>query len=272
MNAADTDVFAETSYAQSCRSYRSLNAQALQLYLDEVEALLSQGAHPQPIILDAGCGAGGFTMPLARLAGAHSGHLIALDSSPVMLEIVQRAVSRHHAEQLVDVRHGDLLSVRLPDPSALVWASDIVHVVPALDLFSRSVFELLGRGGAIAIRMSSRAQLRSYEWGAFFPKALSIDLARHPDTDDVTDSLARAGFHDIKTQEIDESEWMPRRDYLRRFESRYLSSLRLVDHAHFTSGLAEMKGAFSGRAQVFRNARTTLISARGGSRRYGDLV
>jgi SAM-dependent methyltransferase len=253
-------VFADPSYARAFRSCRSPPEDALRQYLDKLEVLLDRSG-ARPVILDAGCGPGAFTIPLASLARRRGGRVIALDRSPVMLDGVRRAVALHGAGDVVTVLQRDVLSARLPAPCAVVWASDLLHTVSRIDDFSRSARRLAGRAGAVAIRMSSHAQLRSYEWGAFFPEALEVDLRRHYDTGAVCDSLHRSGFRDIEVEEIDESRWMPTTDYLRLFEARYLSSLRLIDDGRFAAGLARMRGALGSRASVLRNARTTLISA-----------
>jgi SAM-dependent methyltransferase len=263
MMSLDRDeVFDESTYAQACSRYRRPTERALRRYLAVLARLIGQPPLAHPLVLDAGCGAGAFTLPLARLARARDGHTIALDRSPAMLDVLLRSLTRGDAEQLVSVRRGDVLSVRLPRPCALIWASDVLHAIADLDAFFRSAARLLRPGGAVAVRMSSHAQLRSDEWGAYFPEAMSIDLRAHHDTGAVCAALERNGFRGVDVREIDESRWMPTATYVGLFEARSLSSLRLITDAQFAAGMRRMRQAYEGRTQTFRRARTTLISAK----------
>ena len=262
MSLQREDVFADCGYASACSRYRRPTGSVLDRYLKELTGLLArQPSDRHPLVVDAGCGSGGFTLPLARLAHAHGGHLIALDRSPAMLQLLEQRLTRAVEARFVTILKGDFLSVGLPEPCSLIWASDVVHSFRDLDPFVQRAARLLKVNGALAIRMSSHAQLRSYEWGAFFPTALRIDLHSHHDTDVVCEALERGGFDVAYVKEIDESQWMTSRSYITFFESRSLSSLRLIDDSDFAAGMVHMRRACIRRRRVLRNARTTLISA-----------
>jgi SAM-dependent methyltransferase len=262
MSLERDEVFGDSAYAHACSRYRRPPAQAVRLYLDVLTRLLARPPLAEPVVLDAGCGTGAFTLPLARLARARGGHAIALDRSAAMLDVLRRSLTRAGAERLVTVRQGDVLTVELPGPCSLIWVSDVLHAIADVNAFSESVARLLLPGGTVAVRMSSHAQLRSYEWGAYFPAALSVDLRAHHDTGAVCAALERNGFGQVDVREVDESCWMPTATYVGLFEARSLSSLRLISDAEFASGMRRMRRACEGRARTFRGARTTLISAR----------
>lgn len=264
MSLERDEVFGDATYAQACSRYRRPTERALRHYLDALARLLGRPPLAEPLVLDAGCGTGAFTLPLARLAGARDGHAIALDQSSAMLDVLRRSLTRADAERLVTVRQGDLLTVELPSACALIWASDVLHAIADVDAFFRSAARLLRPRGAVAVRMSSHAQLRSYEWGAYFPEALRIDLRAHHDTGTVCAALERNGFGEVDVREVDESRWLPTATYVGLFQERSLSSLRLISDAQFAVGMRRMRRACEGRARTFRGARTTLISARRG--------
>jgi SAM-dependent methyltransferase len=256
------EVFADATYADACMRYRSPPDHSVLAYVKELRTLLGESHVSHPVILDVGCGAGTFVLPLARLAGANRGHLIALDRSPVMIQLVRRLVFQHDAESLITACVGDFHYHGLSEPCALIWASDVVHLMPDLDAFSRRAARLLAPSGAIAIRMSSHDQLKGYEWGPYFPDALRLDLEAHHDTNAVRASLTRSGFEQIRVMEVDESRWMSTRRYLQLFEARYLSSLRLIEDRRFAAGMRRMKRACQGSPRILRDGRTTLIVGR----------
>jgi SAM-dependent methyltransferase len=250
-------VFDDPGYVRALHTYRRPPPSTGRRYLVALAPLLARSGRAEPLVLDAGCGGGAFTRPLAQLTRRHGGRVVAMDRSRLMVEAARRTVARRD----VAVEHGDLLSADLPAPCAVLWASDVVHVLPDASSIAHAASRLLDRGGAVAIRMSAHAQLRSYEWGAFFPEALARDLDRHPEVDAVCEALAEHGLNRIDVTEVDESRWMSARQYLRMFEARCLSSLRLIDDEQFAAGLAQMRLACHGRRWTLRNARTTLITA-----------
>jgi SAM-dependent methyltransferase len=253
-------VFVDPGYAQACRLYRRPPERAIAEYLEELRRLLADTV--RPVVVDLGCGPGTFLLPLERLAHTSGGHVLAVDRSPAMVDLARRLVADAGAERRVVLRVGDFHRLVLPEACALTWASDVIHLVPDLDTFFGHTARLLGSRGAIAVRMSSHHQLRSYEWGAFFPEARALDLEAHPDVDRVCAALRRNGFHAVRVREVDESRWMATGRYLRLFESRYLSSLRMIDDATFASGMQEMRRACGGRRRIKRNGQMTLIVGR----------
>jgi SAM-dependent methyltransferase len=111
-------------------------------------------------VLDAGCGTGAMTVPLARAVGP-SGRVVAVDGEPAAL-----AALRDHLETLglgdrVETVHHDLqpggtedetgAGPPLGDDFDLVWASHSVHHLPDQAAAVRSMAGWLRPGGRLAL-------------------------------------------------------------------------------------------------------------------------
>ena len=68
MSLERDEVFADSAYAQACSRYRRPTERALTLYVAVLRRLLRRPPFARPLVLDAGCGGGAFTLPIARLA------------------------------------------------------------------------------------------------------------------------------------------------------------------------------------------------------------
>lgn len=68
--------------------------------------------NPHARVLDVGCGVGTTAITVAERFGAD---VTAVDIEPLMLERARKAVQAAHVDDVVDVRHGDILALDFPD-------------------------------------------------------------------------------------------------------------------------------------------------------------
>ena len=119
------------------------------LPVETVIALLDVKAGEQ--VLDAGCGPGVFTVPLARAVGA-SGHVYAVDLREEMVEACRRRVEAHGLSN-VTVKRSEESSIPVPTSSVdLVFACHLLHELedPAMFLGdARRVLRPVGRLAAV---------------------------------------------------------------------------------------------------------------------------
>jgi ubiquinone/menaquinone biosynthesis C-methylase UbiE len=101
-------------------------------------------------VLDAGCGAGVFTLPLAMAVGP-SGHVFAVDVEPVMVETCSRRVREAGLTNVTAARSGEN-SFPLPDANVdLVFACHLLHELLDPPAFFAEVRRVLRPGGRVLL-------------------------------------------------------------------------------------------------------------------------
>lgn len=136
------------------------------------------------IVLDFGCGAGFFTIPIAKMAAK----TIALDASSQMLE-----KTAHHAEKnhvAVELLKSDGTAINLEDNSVdLVLLFHVFHEVEDKPRVLREICRILKPSGRLAIVEKTRGD--GIFSGKFGPPVLRQD--------EVIGEIARSGFKPAET-------------------------------------------------------------------------
>jgi ubiquinone/menaquinone biosynthesis C-methylase UbiE len=82
---------------------------------------------PGMSIVEAGCGMGYFTLPLARMVGA-AGRVIAVDIQPKMLAVLSRRARKAGLSERIDIRAAEPESLGIADLSDAV---DLAAPIPS---------------------------------------------------------------------------------------------------------------------------------------------
>lgn len=161
---------------------RTANAETV----EKLVRLLRVG--PDSALLDIGCGTGNYTAALQQVAKS----VIGIDISIGMIEQARAKFPR------LRFVCGDVMS--LPFNSATFdggFAIQVLHHIKKKEIFLNEVHRALRKDACIAIHSCSHKQMRSFWFYYYFPRGLEVDLARIPDTGEITSLLERAGFSDI---------------------------------------------------------------------------
>jgi predicted methyltransferase len=95
------------------------------------KVLLEAGARPGMIVLDFGCGPGGFSLAAAEIVGP-KGRVYALDIHALALEAVRRATARRRVDNVQPVPASRIADV--PGESIdMVLVYDVLHIDPQPD-------------------------------------------------------------------------------------------------------------------------------------------
>ena len=140
------------------------------------------------VFLDLGCGTGNYT---AALQGAAKS-LVGIDISKGMIEQAQAKFPETH------LVCGDVTS--LPFDSNTfdgAFAIQLLHHLKKKEIFFKEAHRVLRKGGCLAIHSCSHRQLRSFWFYHYFPQGLKVDLARIPDSSEITLMFERAEFSNI---------------------------------------------------------------------------
>ncbi|MCW4020356.1 MAG: class I SAM-dependent methyltransferase, partial [Candidatus Bathyarchaeota archaeon] len=143
------------------------------------------------MVLDAGCGTGIYTIPLAEKTDAI---VFGLDSSK---EMIKKAKIKEDS-QTVKWLIGD--AENLPFDNArfdCVFMTLVIHQIVNKKKAADEVYRVLKQNGTIVVMTKSHGQLRRSVI-ADFPKTKQIDLSRFPAIPILKDMLSSAGFEDTR--------------------------------------------------------------------------
>ena len=84
--------------------------------------------HEGMIVLEPGCAMGFFTLPLARMVGP-TGRVVALDTQPKMLSVLERRARRAGIRDRLDIREVGNEGLGIGDLSGRVDFCAVIHVV-----------------------------------------------------------------------------------------------------------------------------------------------
>ncbi len=102
-------------------------------------------------VLDAGCGAGGFTALLAEVIGPE-GAVVALDEDPAALDATRATLTEHGVVDRVELLSSDILDTGLqPASFDLVCARSMIHHLPDQLAGMQALVRLARRGGTVAL-------------------------------------------------------------------------------------------------------------------------
>lgn len=193
------------------------------------ELLVEQGDLARRRVLEVGCGTGRLAAALAE----RGARVWAVDPSDEML-----AVARSHAGPRVNFKRAD--AERLPFKEG--WFERavlrlVVHLVDRPRAFGE-LRRVLAPGGRVVLASFSPEHFEQDWLHELFPAIYEVDRSRFPDEDELRAELETAGFHDIRTSGSTQTGRLTRAEALERIRGRYISTLRLLDHATYEQGLA----------------------------------
>jgi ubiquinone/menaquinone biosynthesis C-methylase UbiE len=153
-------------------------------------ALAGLPLHTNMLSMDFGCGTGLVGLPLA----SRLGKIIALDSSPGMIGVLQQKIDEQGITN-VECLLGDITTAVLPPDFDLIFTSMTLHHIADIEAILARFAELLKPGGRLAI-----ADLDA-EDGSFH-KAGSEEKHNGFDRLALTDTLHKHGFADIAFESV----------------------------------------------------------------------
>jgi ubiquinone/menaquinone biosynthesis C-methylase UbiE len=189
------------------------------------EVLVREGDLLGRRVLDVGCGTGRFSAALHERGSRVWG----VEPSP---EMAARA-----RERGVDVKVA--AAERLPFKEgwferAVLWL--VAHLVDRPAAFAE-LARVLSPEGRIAVATFDPAHFDRYFLNRLFPSLEGTDRARFPEPGALVGELEAAGFEVALTRLTQRAE-IGREEALTRIRGRFISTLRLLDHAEFEQGLA----------------------------------
>jgi len=238
-------VFDDPAYKTAFQQFRRMRPDMFDRYL----ACLERPDIPDGQALDVGCGPGlQAEMLLERLPAPWT--LTALESSLDMAAAARQWLSRFGARFSVRESRLEDLPDELNPSFDVAWLSEVAHLLGNAAQWTARLGSLMKPGGRILIRTSTHAQLKEREWYQFFPSALPVDLARHPDREALNKALSLAGFNHIVTTTIDESRPIEKDFFYSMMQNKAFSTLHDIEPNAFEEGLRLLRTHLIGKSEV----------------------
>jgi ubiquinone/menaquinone biosynthesis C-methylase UbiE len=201
---------------------------------DELADTIMRAAElcPGARVLDIGCGTGNIE---ATLADTISLKTVGVDISLGMLGKARSKLPNAGWVQ-ADCAHLPLQSDTFDCALMLYMA----HYLTDLRSVVEDVHRVL-RSGRLVILTASHEQIESSFMSGFFPSLAPIDKGRFPAIDSMLEALQAAGFSDVKSKAIAVARITPDEHYLRKVESKHVSTFHLMSDEEFRLGLEKMR-------------------------------
>jgi hypothetical protein len=143
-----------------------------------------------------------------------------------------------------------------------ILMSEVMHLIPHdNDSLIDSFDHLLNDDGAVLIRTSTLNQLTNREWYEYFPGSLEIDLRRHWDLDELINSATNRGYF-VRNIEVNESRYVPTLEYIRWFEEKCYSTMRLISEDVVKAGVTHLRRKIGTGEMAWHDYRMTAIILR----------
>jgi trans-aconitate 2-methyltransferase len=172
-------------------------------------------------VMDAGCGSGRLTEELLRRLP--SGQVVALDSSPQMLEQARRRLERFGAR--VQFVEASLQDFELPSPVEGIFSNAVFHWVPDHNAMFRSLHRALAPGGWLVAQFGGTGNLERTHKRADLVAAMPAfreplhNLQYGPHFEDVPSTRARMEAAGFKVYEAKLHTVQPRFERLDRYQA-----------------------------------------------------
>ena len=197
-----------------------------------IEALVGSGLYgPGSRVLDVGCGTGNYA---AALTAATNCRISGLDPSARMLD------QARDAAPWVSLLQGSAENLSFADGSFdVVMSTDVIHHIANRDAYFREAARVLRPGGHIVTVTDSHDDIpRRRPLSSHFPETVEVEQRRYPPVSLLLTELARAGFGDLRLNQVDYEydlvDIRPDRD-------RAFSSLHMIEEDEFRRGITRLE-------------------------------
>jgi ubiquinone/menaquinone biosynthesis C-methylase UbiE len=113
------------------------------------KTLRNMGLKPGMVVLDFGCGPGGFALAASRIVGP-LGRVYALDIHHLALKSVDRAVWKQRINNIHTI-HGDCISALVSGSMDIILLFDVLHEISERSATLREIHRLLNPRGVLSV-------------------------------------------------------------------------------------------------------------------------
>lgn len=219
--------------------YRKPDELILRLLSEEIQKLA--GTVGNLLMLDVGCGTGGYSIPLAKQFA------IKLTGIDVSKEMLERARSKHSNGNWI---LGDIESIDFEENSFdVVLMSYVLHHMRDYKRTLKTVYKILkSASGLLFIVTDDHDQFYASFYHKYIPKIMEIDLNRFPKVNELCNYLRSINFK-VRVKKVQHKQYMSCEEDIEKLieqgKARYFSTLTLLTDKELDEGLKRMKRALN---------------------------
>jgi len=153
------------------------------------DVLVALALHKDDVLVDLGCGRGGYGLEIARRTQSS---LIGIDFSDVAIELAQRRIAQQDVDVVAEFRVGELTATGLPDASAAaMMCIDAMQFAEPMLAGLAECRRVLARGGRLVLTGWEARDLDDEQ----VPERFRRDVGR---------ALTDSGFSDVQVRDMPE--------------------------------------------------------------------
>jgi SAM-dependent methyltransferase len=255
------EIFNDPDYVAALDSERKLSQAALELWCNHLITIGADLGERVTCFADLGCGIGRFAIPIAKAIVPISGRVLAIDSSPKMLMILNRRIEDMRLNNISSIS-AQLWDFKSPVPINVSFLSEVLHAISDRTILFQNLLENSAKRAAVVIRIPSHSQLHNITLLKFFPTALQIDIDRTPRIEVLMEELFSAGFKGIhKCFEVAEAQTVKASDFINQLQKKSFSILRMLSSYEYNSGISAAREYVRKTGMVQTNHNMTCLTA-----------
>ncbi|HEX4513974.1 MAG TPA: class I SAM-dependent methyltransferase [Polyangiaceae bacterium] len=198
-------------------------------------------------VLEIGCGTCNVLRALRERVGCSCA---GVDPSSAMLALAPRNVGDLHCCSAERMEFP-------PTTFDFVYSVDVIHHIRDRGAAFGEIARVLREDGRVCTVTDSESVIRRRLLSHYFPETIDVELARYPRIETLRDEMARAGFVDLREDEVAFEHDI---HDARAVRDKVFSSLKLIDETAFHVGLARLEDDLK-RGPLRNVARYTLLWA-----------
>lgn len=235
--------------AEKYNSKRGINLDLLEKILSYIETYIANSSH----VLDLGCGAGRFLVPLAKRH--KKARFIGIDKSKEMINKIVKQSQEAKLENVfflkADFNQKDWAHYFKKEFFDLILATQSIHFSNSLNMFSRNIDRLLKPNSHLIIFSTTHEQFKDLPYCLAFPGALEKEIERTPDKKDIIRLFKNRGIDLVKNKSITVKEHFTSKEHIRDWlESEPFSVFSLLSKKQFKEGVVKFLKRYGGQRYI----------------------
>lgn len=102
------------------------------------------------IVMDFGCGAGTYTIPMAKMVG-ENGKVIAVDFQKKMLDILEKKSKKEGVKSRIKIHQNRPDRIGISEEIDFALAFYVIHELPSIDNFFRELIDIVNPSGKLLV-------------------------------------------------------------------------------------------------------------------------
>jgi SAM-dependent methyltransferase len=232
------------------RSYKSHRPPKVFL-VNRIRKKLQVSGIQAGILLDIGCGNGGYIDALSRHMDMS---FVGMDNS---MEMLEQATTHRCTKIFINASFNSGLPFKSGIFNAII-SVDSIHFCVDMDFLFQEINRILIPGGIFVICTHTEDDLKRQTLGAFFPKTMVIEASAAKKLKNICGIARKRGLRQL-AGERDIKTFSPNSTYIKLFSKKCASALHYIPPSDFYKGIQRLKYMAATKIRVAVDSYTTFV-------------